>query len=304
MREKGLGLYDITRDGFPLPDMARDLAHLRDEVLHRRGMVVIRGFPVDDLCEDDLGVMYWGVGTHFGEAQSQSVMGDRLGRVTSRADLDRNERAYRNRQPLLPHTDRTDVVAMLCIRPARSGGVSGYVNGLAVHNVIAEEHPEFLPVLYRGFSQHRFGEERSGEAPISAWKPIFSVCEGVPTAQYTREYYDMAVEELGTGYTDEERRALDFMDEVTLRPNMKLDILHQPGEASFINNYVVMHSRTTFVDRDDPARARLLLRLWLRIPDGRPLVDALRFDLDRTGVAYQSERNSAYFTRWKRTQAS
>ena len=51
-------------------------------------MVVIRGFPVDELCEDDLGVMYWGVGTHFGDARSQSVMGDRLGRVTNRANLD------------------------------------------------------------------------------------------------------------------------------------------------------------------------------------------------------------------------
>jgi hypothetical protein len=38
----------------------------------------------------------------------------------------------------------------------------------------------------------------------------------------------------------------------------------------------MIHSRTGFEDYDDPARQRHLLRLWLSIPQGRPLCEALR----------------------------
>ena len=297
---RDLALYDITRADFPLTEIAEDVAAIRREVATGRGIVLVRGFPVDRHGEDDIAIMYWGLGTHFGTALSQSVVGDRLGRVTNVGDLDPNERAYRNRRGLNPHTDRSHIIAMLCVRRAKTGGTSGYVNGLAVHNVVAAEHPEHLPVLYRGFATHHFGEQAAGEPPVSHEMPIFSVSEGVPSMQYIRGYYDMAREELGVDYTDEERAALDFMDEVNRRPEIKLDILHDPGEASFINNYIVMHSRTTFEDYDDPAQKRLFLRLWLHDPDARPLAAPLVIDEAYAGVPAQEGRDSAYFTGWGR----
>ena len=273
VKKRGLELCRITRNEFPVPEIALDLASLRTEVLTGRAIVLLRGFPVERYSEDDISVMYWGLGTHFGTAVSQSVIGDRIGRVTNVGDLDSNEPAYRNRRQLMPHTDRSHIIGMLCVQPAYSGGVSGYVNGLAVHNAIAAEHPECLPILYRGFRVHRFGEEYDNQGPFSGYQPVFSIRNEVPSMQYIRGYFDMAMEELNEDYTDEEQSALDLMDEVALRPEMKLDILHQPGEACFINNYVVMHSRTIFEDHDDPARKRLFLRLWLHIAEGRPLVD-------------------------------
>ena len=48
----------------------------------------------------------------------------------------------------------------------------------------------------------------------------------------------------------------------------------QPGDITFMNNYVVLHSRTGFVNGPDPANARLLLRLWLRRDGLRPFGDA------------------------------
>lgn len=301
VKQRGLELYQIRRNDFPLPEIAHDLASIRTEVLTGRGIVVLRGFPVQRYSEEDISVMYWGLGTHFGSAVSQSVIGDRIGRVTNVGDLDPNERAYRNRRQLMPHTDRSHIIGMLCVRPAYSGGVSGYVNGLAVHNVIAAEHPECLPILYRGFRVHRFGEEHETQGPFSDYQPVFSIHARVPSMQYIRGYFDMAVEELNESYTDEERFALDIMDEITLRPEMKLDLLHQPGEACFINNYVVMHSRTLFVDHHDAAKKRLFLRLWLHITEGRPLVDALSVDEAHAGVPEQNDR-SAYFTRWERQE--
>ena len=46
----------------------------------------------------------------------------------------------------------------------------------------------------------------------------------------------------------------------------RLDMDFRPGDIQFLNNRVVLHSRTDFVDHDEATRRRLLLRLWLRTP--------------------------------------
>src|SRR5712691_1674111 len=66
---------------FPLESIAGDVAAWRDEVLHGRGFVVLRELPRDRYSPDDLGMLFFGLGTHFGRAVSQSSMGDRLGHV-------------------------------------------------------------------------------------------------------------------------------------------------------------------------------------------------------------------------------
>jgi hypothetical protein len=50
----------------------------------------------------------------------------------------------------------------------------------------------------------------------------------------------------------------------------------EQGDMQFLNNHVMIHSRTQFEDHDEPARKRHLLRLWLSIPNGRPLCEGLR----------------------------
>ena len=47
----------------------------------------------------------------------------------------------------------------------------------------------------------------------------------------------------------------------------------EPGEASFLNNYTVMHARSEFDDWEKPDKKRLMLRLWLDVErKGRPVV--------------------------------
>ena len=194
----------------------------------------------------------------------------------------------------------TSSACCACVRPSRAGA-SGYVNGIAAHNVVAEEHPEHLQILYRGFAKHQFGEEEAGEAPFSAPTPIFSVCEGVPTMQYIRGYYDMAKEEAGEPTVRRRKRRSTFSTKSRFAPEMKLDILHAPGDVSFINNHVIMHSRTEFADHEDPRRGRLLLRLWLHAPGSRPLIAALTDDEAHAGVSENRERETPYFGRWNAT---
>ena len=43
----------------------------------------------------------------------------------------------------------------------------------------------------------------------------------------------------------------------------------EPGDMQFANNYVTLHTRSAYEDHDDPAKKRLLWRLWLMNPDLR-----------------------------------
>jgi hypothetical protein len=76
--------------------------------------------------------------------------------------------------------------------------------------------------------------------------------------------------------TDADREALTFLDSVVNRPELQLRQMLQPGEAVFINNMEMMHSRTAFEDGDGPFDKRLLLRLWLQGRPCRPIPQDMR----------------------------
>ena len=88
VREAGLGIDDITRANFPLDDIQNFVNQIKHELMDGRGFLMIRGWPLDDYSLEDIGVMYYGFGAHFGKGASQSVIGDRLGYVMDYSDND------------------------------------------------------------------------------------------------------------------------------------------------------------------------------------------------------------------------
>ena len=63
--------------------------------------------------------------------------------------------------------------------------------------------------------------------------------------------------------TQVETEALNIIDSIVHEPAMRLDMMLEPGEIQFASNYVVMYSKTRFVDGDNPVRHHKKLRLWL-----------------------------------------
>jgi hypothetical protein len=45
----------------------------------------------------------------------------------------------------------------------------------------------------------------------------------------------------------------------------------QVGDIQFCNNYVMLHSRTSFEDYPEVERRRHMIRLWLTMDERRPL---------------------------------
>lgn len=271
IKAAGLGLDSLAREHFPLPSLAPVVEEVSHQIADGRGFVVVRRLPVEDYSKDEIGMMFWGLGTHLGQGLSQSVMGDRLGHVKDFSREDPLARAYRNKQELSPHTDFCDLIGLMCLRSAQSGGVSRLTSALSVHNAMLEECPETLAALYRGYVFHRRGEEQPGDLPYTPYLvPVFSTTEDKISARYVRTYVEAGEAAAGRKMGEAELAVLDRFEATTKRPDLMLEFTLQPGEMYFINNYTILHARTAFDDGDaDEDERRHLLRLWLGVPGMR-----------------------------------
>lgn len=273
--------HQITKRDFSHPALDADLAALLVYIKTGPGLVVMRGFPVDKYTPEEMQTVYWGIGAHFGIGCSQSADGDYLGYVTNVAKA---SRGYTTDRELSLHTDSAEIVGLLCVRDAKEGGMSIYANSLKVHEIVARERPEYLAVLERGFRCDRRGEEAPDDDPVTPYRvPVFSEAGGLLSTRYVRGVIDRGAETLGEPLSGLEKDALAFFESVAQRDEVRLELTLQPGEASFINNYEMLHARTGFVDGDDPAKKRLLYRLWLMGDPPRPMKQEVHLYQNRSG---------------------
>ena len=273
IRSRGLPTAAITRADFPLPLLVPRLAGLLEGARTGRGFFVLTGLPPDRFGEEDREAAFWGIGTHLGRPVSQNSHGDLLGRVfdQGRAYGSANTRGYQTRARLDFHTDRCDLVGLLCQRRAREGGLSSVVSTMAVHDEIGRARPDLLPILRRGF---HYAEREAADSPggVSARPiPVFSERDGVLSCRFIRNPIETGAERRGVPLTGPEREALDLVSALCAREDMRLDMMLEPGDMQFCNNYTTAHARTEFEDWPEPERRRLMLRLWLSFEERRPL---------------------------------
>jgi hypothetical protein len=278
VKEAGLGLDDLKREHLEFSSLRPVIDEIRHQIADGRGFVIVRRLPVEDYTKDEIGMIFWGLGTHLGRGLSQSVLGDRLGHVKDFSREDPLARAYRNKQELSPHTDSCDLVGLACLRDAKTGGVSRLTSALTVHNAMLQEDPDALEQLYRGYVFHRRGEEKPGDLPHTPYRvPIYSNTEGQVSARYVRTYVEAGEAAIGRPMGAAELAVLNRFEEISKRPDLMLEFTLQPGEIYFINNYTILHARTAFDDGDaEEDRRRHLLRLWLDVPGMRPVHEHIR----------------------------
>ena len=295
VKSKGLAVEEVTANDFPLGVLEKVVAGWIQEIDYGKGLVFLQGIPVARYTKDDCALIFWGIGAHMGEAQSQSLAGDRLGHVVNLGGDNPRYRAYQNSTELALHTDATDIVGMMCLVPAREGGLSGYAGAAAIYNELLDHHPDVLPILCEGFHYHLFGEHAPGESPVTEEKtPVFSEKDGCLSISYLRSYIEMAFAHMGKEKTAAESEALDTLDQVAHGPKCFRQFMLSPGDMLFFSNYTVLHNRTAFVDDDDLDKRRHLLRLWLRAHDPRPLVENISAFGKRRGISKQEGRTSIY----------
>jgi hypothetical protein len=283
VERRGLRWPDFGPADFPLPTLAGELDAVRAELEHGRGIVLLRGLPVERYTLDQLRQLYWGLGVHLGTPRQQNVAGELIGEVRDEVRLygevreapgassvTRSSRARaRTSGPLRFHTDRCDVVTLLCVRSARAGGESKVCSSVAVSNVLLERRPDLHALLCRDYVRNRQGEEAGGERMTYAM-PVFAARDGHFTSHYSRTFIEAA--QLLPGVrplTAAENEALDLHARVC--EELAITMALEPGDLQLLNSHVTYHARNPYEDAKEPDRDRLLLRLWLAVPGSRPL---------------------------------
>ena len=276
---RGQDLRMLDRGRFPLPRLGPWLEALRDEVLlGGRGFAVLRGLPVERYAMPEIAAAYLGIGAWLGRPVSQNGKGHILGHVRDLGfDVrDPNARIYQTTQRQTFHTDSVDIVALLCLKTARSGGLSRIVSSIHLYNEMWRRAPELCAALFEPFYFDRRGEVPPGKKPWYV-TPIFHWFAGTLSVFYGNRHYIQSAQRFPEVPRLDARAlaALDLFDELANDPANYLDIEFQPGDIQLLHNHVILHDRTDFQDWPEPERKRHLLRLWLCPPNGRPLPQVL-----------------------------
>jgi hypothetical protein len=286
VKQRGLALEAITAQDFPLPVFASELCAVQDSLEKGSGSFFLRGWPVELHSLEDNTRIFWGLSRHLGTPISQSAEGEKIFRVWDagyRAG-DAKARGPNTSKGLHFHCDRCDVIGFLCIHQAKQGGENYLVSSVTVHNEILARRPDLLEALYEPWYYKTHNVDLANDDPWCR-QPIFANHEGHFVAYILRVLIDRAYELPEVpNMTPRQKEALDFLDQVCAEPDLNYRFLQEPGDMLFINNFVNFHSRTAFLDYEDPEKKRRLLRIWLSVPNSRPLPPAFAGSFGRTGA--------------------
>ena len=259
-------VLDITRELFPLPGLATVIDRVEDELINGRGFMRFSGLPMERYRNDDASMIYWGIGMHLGNPWPQNKHGHLLGDVRDQGKRYGDPTARGNeigcvRFPY--HTDGSDLVGLMCLRKAKSGGTSTVANSVLIHNEMVRWRPDLAVLLYQPVIYDMRGEEPPGGKPYYEM-PIFTRHGDRLFMRYIRTYIDSARRHPDVPpLTPEYIEAFDMVDRLAHDPDFNVYMDFEPGDMQFVNNYHVLHARTAYEDYPEPDRKRFLKRLWL-----------------------------------------
>ncbi|WP_067734857.1 TauD/TfdA family dioxygenase [Novosphingobium naphthalenivorans] len=273
--EENPDLRTVQAEDYPLVACADAVKEWGRDVDYGRGFVLVRGLRTHLYSDALSSAIYYILGLHMGDPIRQNEMGDLIDHVYATSDKtmdDPTALSAKVRDKLVYHSDSSDVVALMCLRPAREGGLSCLVSGAQIYNEILERRPDLAPLLLEPF--HWDWRRQDHNAPADTYtSPIVSLVDGV-FSMYAGSLYILTAQEYEgvPKLTPEQIEVLELFDKITYEEGMAIAMDFRPGDIQWLSNYAALHARTTFWDWPEPQRRRHLLRLWLSRDAGRPVV--------------------------------
>ena len=273
----------LDPEGFATSRLRRRFASIVDEIANGKGFVLLRGLDPED--PERARRVFWVIGNLLGAPVMQNARGEVLSEVMDRfagAVRGVDTRGYESNDELRFHCDGGDCIGLSCVRQAPTGGDNGLVSLAAIYNELLAHTPEHLETLCRGFPLYvRKEKEVDGHAQRSAKisdrrVPVFAVQDGLFSAWLNITLAELAAKVSGTAMQAEETEALECLEEVAERPDMKLSFRQRPGDVLWIHNLAVMHRRDRYQDASDPNSCRMLYRMWTNLHQPRNVIDPYR----------------------------
>jgi hypothetical protein len=161
------------------------------------------------------------------------------------------------------HTDGADLIGLMCLRPAKTGGKSCVANIVAIYNELVQTRPELIAALYEPLPYDARGEQGKGNKPYYMF-PIFTEHNERLFVRYVPQYVLASQKHPeAPRLSDAAREAISVVSEMARQPKYNVYMDLQPGDIQFINNYHVLHGRSAYEDDVANGYKRHLKRLWL-----------------------------------------
>ena len=256
-------LGEIAPSTFPLDCLVPRLTQIREELHHGTGVAKLSGLPVTQWDEHKLQRAYIGLSTFLGTPTVQNRGEDLLREIRDQSRIGGTR--VDSADALNWHNDRTDIVGLLCLSEAATGGVSRIASAIAIHNHLARADPESLRTLFGDFARYAPGDEVGGSAGIH-YEPVFRYADGTLSTHYSRTYIRQAAAQPdGTPLSQTQSAALDAL--VDAAETLAFEMPLRAGEIQYLNNHAILHGRTAFSDQE--RHSRRLWRIWLSTHSGQ-----------------------------------
>ncbi|KAK4238377.1 hypothetical protein C8A03DRAFT_43887 [Achaetomium macrosporum] len=265
-----LGLYgsEVTPSTFPLPTLGPKLQRLAAVIHYGKGFAVVRGLEPDEFSPEDNVLVFLGISSYIGvqrgrqDEEGNMLMHIRDAKLSNTPQKDRPTR-YSSRASTF-HTDTfCDILALQTRNNARRGGKNLLASSWTVYNELSRNYPHLRELL----AQPIWSFDSRGKFLPSSTRPLLYHHANRILMNFAREPLlgldGVARHPSLPPLTDEQRRALDVVEEIARRNQIVLEA--QRGDLLFINNHGVLHSREAF--EDSAAAPRYLVRMWLRNPE-------------------------------------
>lgn len=262
----GKPLAEVGAEAFSLGTAESAVLRWRDMIEKEHGFVLVRGVPVTEWSEEKVAAAYWAIGLHLGTPVSQNTDGDVLGHVhdTGANPADPAVRLYKTRAAQDFHVDGADLVGLLCLTPAKSGGANQIVSSYTLYNLLLEEDPALCKALYEPVAFDTQGQHAEGEQPWFMLPIAHEGAGGTLRLFYIGWYIRDAQRHAGVPkLTPMQKKAIERLEAYAHDPAVHLNMDFRPGDIQIIKNASMLHARAAYEDWDDPAKKRHLPRLWL-----------------------------------------
>jgi len=270
LRRRDARLDSIEPSDFQEPALAEIGRAIRSRIRSGPGFCLLRGLPFQGWTDEEASMLYWGLGTYLGGPQPQNRQGECVCLVQDTGKSLAEARGSKTNSELIFHMDgasgyvgsQVDVLGLLCLRKAVSGGESLIVSGHTAYNALLETQPELVDELYGEFCFDRSKETVAGEDPVAVGAVFTDTADGV-RVRYNRAYIEIGHLRAGRPLGERQREALDAFDRILNDPAHAVEFTLDPGDVFFADDHVTLHNRHRFVDAPEVENRRCLVRLWL-----------------------------------------
>jgi hypothetical protein len=269
-------LFDYTREDVDLGAAWPVIDAALTEAKRGRGLALVKGLPRERLSMPEFELLNWVIGLYGGVARPQGKASQYISKVRDAGTDYRaaTGRGYSSNAALDFHADGADLATLACFNTARSGGQSMVTSAVTAHAVLLAERPDLAELAYGDFCFSRQGEEAPDEPPFYA-QPLFEELDGNFFGKWNRNRVQSAQKLSGVPpLSAQQRELMDLLDDILRRPELMFTMYLEPGDLQIMNNHLLLHSRTNFVDFEDDENKRCLFRLWLAPPDSVRLPDS------------------------------